>query len=73
MLDESGGAQTAHSLNPVPLAYIGPQKGTLEEGILADVSPTLLRLMGLPIPPEMSGRPLFAPEKKTCITQPGVI
>ncbi len=73
MLDESGGAQTAHSLNPVPLAYIGPQKGTLEEGILADVSPTLLRLMGLPIPPEMSGRPLFVPEKKTCITQPGVI
>ena len=50
---------TAHTSNPVPLVYIGPQGRGLQPGILADLAPTLLTLMGLPIPKEMTGRPLI--------------
>ncbi len=58
MLDEvSGQPSTAHSLNPVPLVYINQNKAlTLKEGgKLADLAPTLLHLIHLPIPPEMTG------------------
>ena len=53
-------AHTAHTSNPVPAilvaeAMIGEQ---LRDGLLADVAPTLLQLMALEIPPEMTGRPL---------------
>ncbi len=63
MIDpETGGAHTAHTLNPVPLALIGGPEGVgLRAGRLADVAPTLLALLGLPQPPEMTGESLLVP------------
>lgn len=58
MLDEvSGQPSTAHSLNPVPLVYIGnhPTLTFKANGKLADLAPTLLHLINLPVPPEMTG------------------
>jgi len=56
----TGGPHTAHTLNPVPVAVIGgPAGARLRGGRLADVAPTLLDLMGLPLPPEMTGRSLI--------------
>ncbi|MDP2266262.1 MAG: 2,3-bisphosphoglycerate-independent phosphoglycerate mutase [Thiobacillus sp.] len=56
---ETGQAHTAHTLNLVPLIYIGRRHATLAEtGALEDVSPTLLKMMGLPQPPEMTGEAL---------------
>ena len=55
---ETGQAHTAHTSNPVPLLYVGrPAKMT--DGALADVAPSMLYLMGLEIPREMTGRSLI--------------
>ena len=54
---ETGQPHTAHTSNPVPLIYIG-RPARLDSGSLADVAPTLLHLMGMEPPPEMSGRSL---------------
>ena len=61
MIDpETGGPHTAHTVNPVPvIVYGGPQGASLRNGRLADVAPTVLDLMGLPLPPEMTGRSLI--------------
>jgi len=60
MLDENDNVVTAHSLNPVPLVYISNHPVQLENGgKLADIAPTLLDLMGIPIPSEMTGRSLL--------------
>lgn len=61
MLDEqTTQAHTAHTTNLVPFLYIGKRRvRMLETGALEDVSPTLLKLMGLPQPPEMTGRALI--------------
>lgn len=61
MIDSNGGPQTAHSLNEVPLVFIGEEfKGlTAEPGALCDLAPTLLNEMGIDIPPEMSGKILI--------------
>ena len=57
---ETGGPHTAHTTNPVPVALIGgPQGATLHDGRLADLAPTLLELMGLDQPPQMTGRSLI--------------
>lgn len=56
----TGGPHTAHTLNPVPVALIGgPAGARLRDGRLADVAPTLLALMGLPQPAEMTGHSLI--------------
>ncbi|GGJ83528.1 2,3-bisphosphoglycerate-independent phosphoglycerate mutase [Pseudomonas matsuisoli] len=57
MEDESTGqAHTAHTTEPVPFIYVGKRNLRIREGgILADVAPTMLTLMGLPIPEEMTG------------------
>ncbi|MFT6025593.1 MAG: 2,3-bisphosphoglycerate-independent phosphoglycerate mutase [Ascidiaceihabitans sp.] len=62
MIDpETGGPHTAHTLNPVPVALIGgPDGATLNAGRLADLAPTLLHLMGLDTPPEMTGKNLIS-------------
>lgn len=53
---ETGGPHTAHTLNPVPLILMGAgNRLTVKEGRLADIAPTLLELMGLPKPAEMTG------------------
>ncbi len=60
MLDETTHqAHTAHTLNVVPLLYVGRKAKTRDGGALQDVAPTLLRMMGLPQPPEMTGKPLI--------------
>ena len=51
---------TAHTLNLVPLLYIGRKAQLAGRGALQDVAPTLLTMMGLPQPQEMSGRPLIS-------------
>ena len=59
MLDpDSQQEHTAHTHNVVPLVYVGPQSVQLSSGTLADVAPTLLDLMHLEIPAEMTGRSL---------------
>lgn len=57
MEDEcTGQAHTAHTCEPVPFIYIGKRNITMRSnGVLADVAPTMLTLMGMPIPEEMTG------------------
>ncbi|MES2729508.1 MAG: 2,3-bisphosphoglycerate-independent phosphoglycerate mutase [Pseudomonadota bacterium] len=50
---------TTHSTNPVPCVYVGPRPVHLRNGSLADVAPTLLTLLNLPIAAEMSGQSLL--------------
>jgi 2,3-bisphosphoglycerate-independent phosphoglycerate mutase len=60
MIDpETGGPHTAHTTNPVPFVQIGEGAATLRDGgALCDVAPTVLGLLGLDQPPDMSGRDL---------------
>ena len=57
MVNDDGSPNTAHSLNLVPLFFIGaPGAGTrLKSGKLGDIAPSILHVLGLPIPPEMTG------------------
>ncbi|MEK7321973.1 MAG: 2,3-bisphosphoglycerate-independent phosphoglycerate mutase, partial [Pseudomonadota bacterium] len=57
--DSTGQAHTAHTTNLVPFVYVGrAAQPTLNAGTLADVAPTMLYLLGIDKPSEMSGRPL---------------
>lgn len=58
-MNEDGSPNTAHTLNPVPLYLLGVQGKTLRSGILADIAPTVLDLMGLPKPDLMLGESLI--------------
>jgi 2,3-bisphosphoglycerate-independent phosphoglycerate mutase len=58
-LNDDGTPNTAHSLNPVPCIYIAPETGYVVDGRLADVAPTILTMMGLDIPKEMTGEVLI--------------
>ena len=61
MLEPDGSPNTAHSLSPVPLVVTrGGAQFDPAPGILADVAPTALMLLGVPQPPEMTGRSLLA-------------
>ena len=56
MINEDGSPNTAHTLNPVPFFIIDNEwKGTVKPGRLGDLAPTILTVMGLPIPKEMTG------------------
>ncbi|MGI9276018.1 MAG: 2,3-bisphosphoglycerate-independent phosphoglycerate mutase [Endozoicomonas sp.] len=57
---ETGGIHTAHTCELVPLVYAGPQDIKLNDGILSDLAPTLLKLMDIPQPEEMTGKSLLA-------------
>lgn len=61
MYDANGEPMTQHSLNKVPLYIFGPAKTTFRDGpaALCDVAPTMLGLMGVPQPPEMTGKSLI--------------
>jgi 2,3-bisphosphoglycerate-independent phosphoglycerate mutase len=59
MLEDDGSPDTAHSLNPVPLVVTSEDVTVTGEGILADVAPTVLALLGIEQPPEMTGRSLI--------------
>ncbi len=60
MLEPDGSPNTAHSLNPVPLVVTAEGLALREQGILADVAPTALELLGIPQPEAMTGRSLIA-------------
>jgi 2,3-bisphosphoglycerate-independent phosphoglycerate mutase len=66
-LDAEGNVQTAHTTNPVPFILVSDRElGTLTSGgSLGDVAPTLLPLLGLPVPPEMTGTNLLVPVART--------
>jgi 2,3-bisphosphoglycerate-independent phosphoglycerate mutase len=57
----TGGPHTAHTTNPVPVILVGGPAGARlrDGGRLADLAPTVLALMGLPLPPEMTGESLI--------------
>ena len=57
MVDEHGIPHTQHTVGPVPLVYVG-RKAHLHDGALRDLAPTVLALMGLAQPAEMSGHSL---------------
>ena len=60
MLDaRTGQAHTAHTLNLVPLLYVGRKAQIERRGALQDVAPTLLAMMGLPQPTDMTGHSLL--------------
>jgi len=59
MLEPDGSPNTAHSLNPVPLIVTAPGLELRDGGILADVAPTALQLLGIPQPEAMTGRSLI--------------
>ena len=57
-INADGTPNTAHSLNPVPIIVVSDRVQTVENGVLADVAPTVLKLMGLEQPAEMTGKAL---------------
>ena len=59
-INHDGSVNTAHSLNPVPFIYVTENKqATVENGVLADVAPSILHIMGLEQPKEMTGKCLI--------------
>ena len=58
-VNADGSPNTAHSLNPVPIVVVSDRVASVKDGILADVAPTVLDLMGLPKPVEMTGKSLI--------------
>ena len=59
LLDEEGNPFTAHTTNPVPLILTNTHLELKEGGKLGDLAPTILQLLGLPIPKEMTGESLL--------------
>ena len=61
LVNEDGSPNTAHTLNPVPLFVISNSwKGTVKPGKLGDIAPSILSIMGIPVPAEMTGEVLVA-------------
>ena len=58
-INPDGTPNTAHSLNPVPIVVVSDRVKCVHNGVLADVAPTVLKLMGLEQPAEMTGKPLI--------------
>ena len=59
MLDEDGSPFTAHTTNPVPFCVINHPCTLRKGGVLADIAPTMLKVLGLPQPPEMTGKSII--------------
>jgi len=59
MLEESGRPHTAHTTNPVPLILIGSDRSLASTGRLADLAPTVLALLEVSPPAEMTGQSLL--------------
>jgi 2,3-bisphosphoglycerate-independent phosphoglycerate mutase len=59
MLEPDGSPNTAHSLNPVPLFVTVPELSLREGGVLADVAPTMLEVLGIEQPSAMTGTTLI--------------
>lgn len=62
LIDEDGSPFTAHTTNPVPFVLVSEKYKDAKlrtDGVLADLAPTLLTVMGLPVPEEMTGKSLI--------------
>ena len=59
MIDEDGEPFTAHTTNPVPFCVVGCDCKLREGGVLADIAPTMLKIMNLPQPEEMTGKSII--------------
>jgi 2,3-bisphosphoglycerate-independent phosphoglycerate mutase len=59
-VNEDGSPNTAHSLNRVPFIVVDKEVKKVQNGILADIAPTILDLMGIPAPEEMTGHSLIS-------------
>ena len=60
-MNEDGTPNTAHSLNPVPFVYVTDRKDAkVENGVLADVAPSILHILGMQQPAEMTGKDLLS-------------
>jgi 2,3-bisphosphoglycerate-independent phosphoglycerate mutase len=66
MIDERGGAHTAHTLNPVPFILVDDTRrdADLRPGVLADIAPTILDIMGIEKPLQMTGTSLLGRTQK---------
>lgn len=64
MQTSEGNPMTAHTLNPVPLLYVGRKGFEVQNGSLRDVAPSVLSLLGLQVPQEMTGEVLIRPTSK---------
>ena len=60
MLEPDGSPNTAHTINPVPVIVTVPDLSLRDGGVLADVAPTVLALLGIEQPAEMTGRSLIS-------------
>ena len=56
--NEDGSPNTAHSLNPVPCVLVSDKYDKINDGILADIAPTILKVLGMDTPVEMTGKSL---------------
>ena len=59
MRNPDGSPHTAHTTNPVPLILVSQDKEAIREGVLGDIAPTILKLMGVEQPEAMTGAPLI--------------
>ncbi|MGM9520533.1 MAG: 2,3-bisphosphoglycerate-independent phosphoglycerate mutase [Phascolarctobacterium sp.] len=59
MAEEDGEPNTAHTTNPVPFLLVSKEKHQLHQGILADIAPTMLKLLNIPQPKAMTGKSLI--------------
>jgi len=66
MLESDGGPNTAHSTNPVPLILTSPRRKLRARGALGDVAPTVLEVLGVPQPAEMTGTSMIASPAVAC-------
>ena len=64
MINEDGTPNTAHTTNPVPFFILDNDwKGSIEPGKLGDIAPTILKMMNIDLPGEMTGNVLISPEQ----------
>ena len=59
MINSDGSENTSHTVNPVPIIIVNSNTHNINNGILADVAPTILDIMGIERPDEMSGKSLI--------------
>src|SRR5690606_8461699 len=59
MVNPDGSPNTAHTTNPVPLILVDPELKAINNGVLEDIAPTILKLMGVPQPERMTQKPLI--------------
>ena len=59
MINSDGTENTSHTVNPVPIIIVNSNSDKINNGILADIAPTVLDIMGVQKPDEMSGKSLI--------------